>query len=267
MQCLPQNHLVWKGSQEVTWSSLSLSRINTEFRAGCWWQQLWELVFQPCLLLFSHHMLQQRGGFHLLNGYQKGAGGSPWSHLFSELDKPSSLSLSSQVMCFSSWPSGRPSAGFAPVYQHLSCSLLWTGYCSQDLTITEQMGRIISPYLQARHLLIEPSLLLAFVAASVRCGLMLTVHLDPQVLFIQAAPQPVSLQLVLLWGLVYPRCRTLYLSSSNFTMFCRAVSVAYQGPSEWKPCPWGSHLHHRLWHLQIWWGPIPCPPLGYWYRY
>lgn len=154
-------------------------------------------------------------------------------------------------MCFSSRPSGRPSAGFAPVYQHLSCSLLWTEYCSQGLTSTEQMGRIISPYLQARLLLIEPSLLLAFVAASVRCGLTLTAHLDPQVLFIQAAPQPVSLQLVLLWGLVYPRCRTLYLSSSNFTMFCQAMPVAYQGPSEWKPCPWGSHLHHPFWHLQI----------------
>lgn len=54
-----KSDLDWKGSQEFTWSSLPLSKINTRFPAHCSWQQLWEPVFPSCLLCLTSHLSKE----------------------------------------------------------------------------------------------------------------------------------------------------------------------------------------------------------------
>jgi len=98
-------------------------------------------------------------------GYWKATMRSPWSLLFSKLNKPNYLHLSSQERCCSSlsilmdllWICSNSSAS-------LLCwrSQAWMQTCKWDLTRAEQREMITSLSLLATPLLVQPRILLAF---------------------------------------------------------------------------------------------------------
>lgn len=125
----------------------------------------------------------------------------PQRHLFPKPSKPNSLSLFYQSCASAPDHLGGPLMSLIGFINSVVVQgLLWTEYSSQGLTSAEWRGRIIPLYLWARLLLIQPSLLLPFIAASEHWGLMLSsAHLNPKVLLIQpVSPQPVMQNSVLI---------------------------------------------------------------------
>lgn len=144
----------------------------------------------PIMSSLSYLTAQWRAGFHLFSECQKGADGFPLKTSLPQARQAQFSQSLLEVMWFSSWPSPRPSDVFDPVsQQYFSAGLVVDRYSSQGTDKCWVKEKNHSP-LCARLLLVQPSLLLPFIAASEHWGLVLSsAHLNPKAPVIQ----PVSL--------------------------------------------------------------------------
>lgn len=211
---LTRKSLDWKGSQEFIWSSLTLSKINTRFWAGCSWQQLCKSVFPSCILCLTSHLSKEVTSIFSVSVRRVLV--RPLK-AFLPQGRQAQFPQSCAVMCFSSWQSSRPSDVFDPVYQQYFSARLVVDrvFLSRDWQVLSE-GEESFPSM-ARLLLIQPSLLLLFIVTSKHWGLRLSSgHLNPKLLVIQpVSPQPVMQNLVLIkFHWVLPACAWRSLGGS-----------------------------------------------------
>ena len=175
------------------------------------------LSLKPLLLVLLQQALCPHLSYRPLFRYWKAAVRSAHSLLFSRLNHPNSLSLSSQESC------SIPQIIFVVLLctrSHKPMSFLCWGLQSwmQDsrwgLTRTKQRGRIPSSDLLAMLLLMQPVVQLAFWAASAHCHLMLSFSFtSTPKSFSSGLLSTHSLpSLYLRLGLPRPTCRTLHLA-------------------------------------------------------
>jgi len=162
---------------------------------------------------------------------------SPHSLLFSRLNSPNVLSLSSQQRGSSPHIIAVASSGPAPTGPCLSCAEgSGAGRRTPRGISPEQRGRIPSLHVQATLLGMQPRIWLAFWSASTCCWVMLSFSststlksFSSELLSINSLP---SLYLCL--GLPWPMCRTLHVAQLNFLMFAWA-HVSGLSRSLWMP--------------------------------
>ena len=164
----------------------------------------------------------------------------PLNLLFSRLNGPSSFSLSLYVRCCSplSHPYGPSLGSLLEVRIFLVSRSPELDQALQMCLTSPEERRIISLYLLATLLLMQPRMLLVLHAARVHCGLQLGARQDQQVFLCQAAFQPVSPSTYGYMGLFLPRCRTchfplLMLTSclpACFSSLSRSLWMAAQAP-------------------------------------